>query len=331
MPAHQDAAVEDILEPDLEICDPHHHLMDHAGWRYLPEDYLRDMTDGHRVTSTIYVEGSAHYRTSGPEHLREVGEIEYVRQVQQQTREAASWIGRGIVGHVDLASGPLVGEALDAQIAASGGTLKGIRHDSSWDDSGTLHIRYQNSGPDLYARSAFKAGVGELTRRGLTLDTWQYFYQLPVLASLARDCPDARIMIDHCGGVVGIGPYKRDETFEIWRGHIRDLAQFPNLWIKLGGLGMEIAGFDFPHRATPASSEEIAAAWKPYVETCIESFGPQRCMFESNFPIDQPSCSYRTMWNAFKRIAVQASPAEKAMLFRDNAVCFYRLDEPPAV
>jgi predicted TIM-barrel fold metal-dependent hydrolase len=230
---------------------------------------------------------------------------------------------------VDLAAGSLVGEALDAQIEASGGTLKGIRHDSSWDDSGALHIRYpENAGPDLYARPAFKAGVGELTGRGLSLDTWQYFYQLPVLASLARDCPDARVMIDHCGGVVGIGPYKRDETFEIWRGNIRALAHFPNLWIKLGGLGMEIAGFDFPHRA--ASSKEIAAAWKPYVETCIESFGVERCMFESNFPIDQPSCSYRTMWNAFKRITAGASAEEKAMLFRDNAVRFYRLDEPRA-
>jgi L-fuconolactonase len=324
------AEAEAILDPDLEICDPHHHLMDHAGWRYSADDYLRDTTDGHRVTSTVFVEASLAYRDTGPEHLRSVGEIEFVRQVQLDTRDAATWIGRGIVGHVDLANGALTGEALDAQIAASGGTLKGIRHDSSWDDSGTLHIRYQeNAGPDLYGRREFKAGVDALTKRGLSLDTWQYFYQLPVLASLARDCPDARIMIDHCGGVVGIGPYNRDDTFEIWRGHIRELAQYPNLWIKLGGLGMEISGFDFPHRETPASSEEIAAAWRPYVETCIEAFGPARCLFESNFPIDQPSCSYRTMWNAFKRIAAGASADEKAQLFRDNAVRFYRLDEQP--
>jgi L-fuconolactonase len=318
--------VEAILEPDLEICDPHHHLMDHAGWRYTAEDYLRDTTDGHRVTSTVFVEASLAYRETGSEHLRSVGEIEFVRQVQQETRDAATWIGRGIVGYVDLAEGARTAEALDAQIEASGGTLKGIRHDGSWDEIGVLHTRYAKSGPDLYARAEFKAGVDALTSRGLSVDTWQYFYQLPALASLARVCPDARIMIDHVGGVVGIGPYReRNEIFRTWRRHIRALAQYPNLSIKLGGLGMEISGFDFPDRRVPASSKEIAQAWRPYIETCIEAFGAERCMFESNFPIDRPSCSYRTLWNAFKRIAAKATPAEKALLFRDTAVTFYRL------
>jgi predicted TIM-barrel fold metal-dependent hydrolase len=169
--------------------------------------------------------------------------------------------------------------------------------------------------------------VAELTKRGLSLDTWQYFFQLPALASLACHCPDARIMIDHVGGVVGIGAYagRMTEIFETWRSYIRDLAQYPNLWLKLGGLGMDITGFDFPERTPPAGSEEIAAAWRPYIETCIEAFGPERCMFESNFPIDRPSCSYRTLWNAFKRIASGASVDEKRLLFRDNAVEFYRL------
>ena len=257
MQAAQEAAVEDVLEPDLEICDPHHHLMDHAGWRYLPEDYLRDTTDGHRVTSTVYVEGSAHYRTSGPEHLRPVGEIEFVRQVQQETRDAATWIGRGIVGHVDLADGALVGEALDAQIEASGGTLKGIRHDGSWDESGALHIRYEKSGPDLYARPEFKAGVAERTWGAPAPDTWQYFTSCR-LASLARDCPDARIMIDHVGGVA-LGTSRRTRTgayCTCYSARISARSRIIPICRSCSAVGMEIFRHDFPERETPASSEE---------------------------------------------------------------------------
>jgi predicted TIM-barrel fold metal-dependent hydrolase len=324
-----DAAVreEEVIEPDLEICDPHHHLMDHPGYIYYRDDFLADTTGGHRVTSSIFIEASSFYRKDGPEHLRSVGEVAYIRDVQQQTRNGPTAIAKGIVSYVDLTEGALAAEALDAQMEASGGTLKGVRHDASWTDSPVLHTRYAKTPPNLYASPEFRAGVAELTKRGLSLDAWQYFNQLPGLIDLVRAMPDTRVMLDHVGGLVRIGPYegKDDEVFATWRGYIRELAQFPNVWVKLGGLGMHISGFPFDQRPTPSSSEEIAAAWKPFIETCIEAFGSARAMFESNFPVDRPSCSYRTLWNALKRIAAGASDEEKALLFRESANRFYKL------
>jgi len=319
---------EAVLEPDLPICDAHIHVMDAHGFRYLLDDHLRDAGGGHRIVSSVYVEASAWYRTSGPEHLRAVGEIEFARGLEQETRSAHTHVARGVVGHVDLRRGALAAEALDAQIEAGGGLLKGIRHGACWDATGTFHNRHPDIGPDLYGQPDFRAGFAELAKRGLSLDAWQYFHQLPVLAGLARDFPDGRLLINHTGGVVGAGPYagRRDEVFQAWRGHMRDLAQYPNVWVKLGGLGMTMTGFGFHERGAPPSSEELAAAWRPYIETCIEAFGPQRCMFESNFPVDRHSCSYGALWNAFKRIAAGASADEKALLFHDSAGRFYRLD-----
>ena len=147
------------------------------------------------------------------------------------------------------------------------------------------------------------------------------------LADLARAFPQTTIILNHVGGPLGIGPYadKKEETFAVWKAGIAELGKCQNVVVKLGGLGMLFGMFDFHTRETPPSSEELARAYKPYIETCIDLFGVERCMFESNFPVDLGSCTYPVLWNAFKVLAKNYSAAEKAALFSDTAKRVYRL------
>lgn len=320
-------APEEVIEPDLEICDPHHHIMDHAAWSYSLADLQRDLGDGHRVTSTVFVEAGSFYRKDGPDHLRPAGEIEMARAAQQKTRGSGCQVAAAMVAHADLTAGGELIALLDLYAEAGGGSVRGVRQSATRDASRELHSSYHGAGPELYERDDFRAGIGELIKRNLSLDTWQYYHQLPALIDLARAFPELRILVDHVGGIVGLGPYagRQDEIFSIWRGHVRALAELPNTWVKLGGLGMATSGFDYGGPAP--GSETVAAIWKPYIEVCVEAFGASRSMFESNFPIDGQSCSYRTLWNALKRLAEGASKEEKAQLFRDTARRFYRIDD----
>jgi predicted TIM-barrel fold metal-dependent hydrolase len=179
----------------------------------------------------------------------------------------------------------------------------------------------------LYESSSFREGFAQLERFGLSFDAWQYHPQLPEVMALADAFPRTNIMLDHLGGVLGIGRYagKSEAVFKEWSRNIRELAKRSNVWVKLGGMGQPLGPFDHPSRVQKPDSVELAAAWRPYVETCIDAFGPERAMFESNFPVDSLSCTYRSLWNAFKRIAAGASQKEKALLFRDSARRFYRL------
>ena len=317
--------VEDVIEPALEICDPHHHIMNHPGYEYSLADFQRDLGDGHRVTSSVLVEAGAFFRTTGPEHLRPVGEIEFARDLQKDSRDTPTAVAKAIVAYADLTQGDQVAELLNAHLEASNGTVRGVRQNATRDDSPLLHSGYHQPGPELYERADFRAGVRELIKRDLSFDAWQFYHQLPALAALARAFPDLRVVVDHCGGIVGVGPYagRRDEVFAIWRRNIEELARLPNVSVKLGGLGMGISGFE-ALGATPGSAA-IAAAFKPYMELCIEAFGPARSMFESNFPVDRHLSSYRTLWNALKRVAAGASADEKALLFHDSASRFYKL------
>ncbi len=317
--------VEEVIEPELEICDPHHHIMNHPGYEYSLADFQKDLGDGHRVTSSVLVEAGAFFRTAGPDHLRPVGEVEFAVDLQKQTEGKPTAVAKAIVAYADLTRGDQVGELLDAHFEASAGSLRGVRQNATRDASPLLHSGYHEAGPELYERADFRAGAAELAKRGLSFDGWQFYHQLPALAALARAVPDLRIVVDHCGGIVGIGPYagRRDEIFAVWRRNIEELARLPNVWVKLGGLGMGISGFEAlgpkPHSAA------IAAAFKPYMELCIEAFGPARSMFESNFPVDRHLSSYRTLWNALKRVAAGASADEKKLLFHDSASRFYKL------
>jgi predicted TIM-barrel fold metal-dependent hydrolase len=161
----------------------------------------------------------------------------------------------------------------------------------------------------------------------LSFDAWLFHPQIGELADLARAFPDTRIVLDHCGGPIGLGSYaaRRDEIFALWKKSIQQIAACPNVSVKLGGLAMCLLGYDFHQRPAPPSSEQLAAAWNPYIETCIEAFGPGRAMFESNFPPDKGQCSYQVIFNAFKRIAAQYSEAEKTALFSKTAEEFYQL------
>lgn len=322
---------EEILEPALPICDPHHHLWDFPNGRYLLPELLADVQSGHNVQSTVFVECTSFYRASGPEQLRFVGETEFVNGVAAMAasgRYGAVLACEGIVSRADLTLGEAAGAVLDAHIRAGNGRFRGIRHAASWDASPDIRKSHTNPPKDLYAQPAFRLGMKELAKRNLTFEAWQYHPQLPDLIDLARAVPETRIVLNHVGGPVGIGPYagRRDEIFQDWSRNIRELAKCPNVFVKLGGLGMVVCGFNFHKREVLPGSTELADAWRPYLETCIAAFGPQRGMLESNFPVDGASCSYQALWNAFKRVTKGASVQDKESLYRRTARTFYRLD-----
>jgi len=323
---------EPILEPDLPICDPHHHLWDQPDrGRYLLPELLADAGAGHKVLSTVFVEALVFYRASGPAEMRVAGETEFVRG---QAAMAASGVYgpvlacQGIVGFADLRLGAAVEAVLEEHIRAGGERFKGIRHAYAYvDDPG---VRRSHAAPPagLLGLASFREGFAKLGALGLSFDAWGYHPQIPEVASLADAFPAVPIVLDHVGGPVGIASYRdrRQEVFEGWRRDIRELAKRPNVFVKLGGLGMPLCGFDLHKRAERPGSEELARLWRPYIETCIEAFGPERGMFESNFPVDRASCDYVELWNAFKRITAGASASDKTLLYRDTARRFYRLE-----
>lgn len=318
---------EDILEPDLPIVDPHHHLWDRSGGYFLNE-ILADMNAGHNIAATVFVQCGYGYRSSGPEALRPVGETEFVTALAEEgdARGARTRICAGIVGYANLLLGDEVDAVLQAHIEAGHGRFRGIRHLSARDDS-FLASLLPPPPLQLLGDPVFRAGFARLSAFNLSYDAWLYHTQIDELTALARAFPQTPIVLNHAGGPLGVGPYqgKRDAVFKHWLAGIKTLASCPNVTVKLGGLAMAITGFEFHKAPLPPSSGELANAWRPYFEACIEHFGPQRCMFESNAPVDMGMCSYPVLWNAYKRIASGASSTEKAALFHDTAASFYRL------
>ena len=324
---HDEAA----LAPAMPIVDPHHHLWGHAGNPYFLPELLADTSTGHRIEATVFVECRAMYRADGPVEAKSLGETEFVNGVAAMSASGQFGPTRAcaaIVGNVDLRWGARAHAALEAHIAVAGGRFRGIRNGSAWDASG-IRATSANPPPGLLLDPDFRVGFASLARLGLSFDAWLVQSQHADFLDLARAFPDTTLVLDHCGGPLGIGPYanRRDEVFATWRTSLQAIARCPNVQIKLGGLGMHTLGFDFPRQARPPSSEALAQAWAPYIETCVEAFGAQRAMFESNFPVDRVSCDYATLWNALKRLASGASADEKALLFRDVARTTYRLDE----
>jgi len=321
---------EDIIDAARPIVDPHHHLWDRGGQRYLIEELAADTGSGHNVIATVYVEARSMYRAGGPEALRPVGEIEFANGAAAMSASGGygpAAICAGIVGHVNLMLGEAARPVLEAEIAAGQGRFRGIRHSSAWDADPDVAHMYATRPKGLLLDSTFRKGFACLAPLGLSFDAWLFHPQIGELADLARAFPETRIVLDHCGGPVGIGSYanRREEIFPGWKASIRDAARCPNVVVKLGGLSMRLLGYDFHERPLPPSSEEAAAAWRPYIETCIEAFGPDRCMFESNFPPDKGQCSYQVIFNAFKRIAAPYSEAEKTALFSKTATDVYGL------
>ena len=330
-----DGIEEEILEPDLPICDPHHHLWDRAAAhpiqpRYLLDEILADTGSGHSIVSTVFIECGAMFRCGGPEHLRPVGETEFVNGIAAMSASGIygpTRIAAGIVGTVDLRIGARAGEVLDAHLVAGGGRFRGIRRAVAWDPSPQIRNHRTDPPRGLLLDEAFRRGFAELGPRGLSFEAWCYHPQIPEVTSLARAFPETTIILDHFGGPIGAGPYagRGREVFEDWKPMVRELAGCGNVVAKLGGINMDVNGFGWERRDSPPTGAELAAATRHYYDYAIEVFGVERCMFESNFPVDKLSCSYATIWNAFKHIAAGASADEKAALFHDTAARVYRL------
>ncbi len=331
---------EPALESGLPIVDPHHHLIDRPeSGRYLLPDLLADIAGGgHNVVATVYLEWLSMYRAGGPPELRPVGEIEFANGVAAMC--ASGGYGKtlacaGIVGHADLHIGSRVAKVLEAMVTAGGGAgggtgggrFKGIRYISASDPDMAQWGASLGRPLGLLRDAKVREGFAQLAPLGLSFDAFMYHPQLPDLLDLARAFPGTPIVLNHVGGAIGLGRYKgkRDEVFADWKARIGELAACPNVHVKLGGLGMRMFGFTVHEGKLPPSSEELAALWRPYVETCIEAFGARHAMFESNFPVDKGSYGYGVFWNACKRLAAGASAAEKADLFHGTASRFYRL------
>jgi L-fuconolactonase len=320
---------EDIIDADRPICDPHHHLWDHKDNPYLLPELLDDVEAGHNVVSTVFVECSSMYRADGDEAMRPVGETEFVNGVAAMTASdnyGALRACKGIVSFADFTLGTGVGPVLAEHMRLSD-RFRGIRHAAGWDASADVRNSHTHPPEHLFLQDDFRAGFQELANRGLSFDAWLYHPQIPELTDLARAFPDTTIIFDHFGGPLGIGPYtgKDDEVFEQWCADAADLAQCTNVHPKLGGIVMPLNGFDWHRRDTPATSDEIVAATGRYHRKAIELFGPERCMFESNFPVDKQSCSYHVLWNAFKKIAADYTESDRQWLFHDTAAKAYRL------
>ena len=321
---------EPILEPDLPIIDTHHHLWERPDHRYLLHEFLADVNTGHNVVATVFLECEAMYRAAGPKEMRPVGQTEFVAGIaamSESGRYGGTRVAAGIVGFADLTLGDRVEPVLEANVRAGGGRFRGVRHSAAWDGSEIIGNSRTAGGPHLLMQADFRAGLARLTALGLSLDAWSFHPQLADVVDLARTFPHANIIVGHVGGPLGYGPYagKRDEVWTAWKAGVEALAGCPNVTMKLGGMMMRLAAFDYGTQPAPPTSEELAALWRPYIEPCIERFGAARCMFESNFPVEKMGIGWAPLWNALKRIAAGASADEKAALFSGTARRAYRL------
>ena len=324
---------EDAIEPELPICDPHHHFWDRdahrRGDRYLLDELTQDLSGGHNVTHTVFIECRSMYRAQGPEELRPVGETEFVQGIAAQSASGnygPTAVAAGIVSNANLMLGAAVKPVLEAHLAASGNRFRGIRFSCAWDASPEVGSPGSNA-PGMLQDSRFREGFARLQELGLSFDALVYHTQLGELADLADAFPNANIILNHIGRPLGVGPYagRRDEVFAAWQEGITAVAQRPNVLVKLGGFGNPISGYDWHQRPVPPGSAEVVETITPWLMFCIEQFGPERCMFESNFPVDKASYAYTTVWNAFKRVSQDFSASERAAMFHGTAVKAYRL------
>jgi L-fuconolactonase len=327
--------VEAVSDPDLPIIDAHHHLWDPPGkgMCYLLDEFQADLQSGHRIVSTVFIEAGAMYRPNGPEHLRPVGEVEFARDVAAMAASRngeSTRVAEAIVGHADLSRGTAVQEVLEAQIEAAGGRMRGIRHATVFDpgEVGRYIARY--APPHLLGDRAFRQGVSQLQRLGLSFDAWVFHTQLDDVRQLAAAFPDLTIVLDHAGTLLGVADHvnRVDAARQEWHRGLQALSRMENVFVKIGGLAMPMCGHDLHTRPRPPDSETLARVWGPAVKTCIDLFGPERCMFESNFPVDRQSCSYVALWNAFKRITRSMEPDERRALFGGTAARCYRIKAP---
>ena len=322
---------EAILDPDLPIVDPHHHLWVRNGYTYLMSELAADLASGHNVVATVFAECHSMYRQEGPEAERSLGETEFVTGQAAMSASGAFGPTRAcavMFGNIDMSLGEAIGPLLERHVVASGGRFRGVRYSTGWDAD--ERIRNVAPAPRMLADDRVKAAAGVLAKRNLSLDSWVYHPQLDDVAELADALPDLTIVLNHVGSPILGGPWRgrTQAVFEDWQARIRRVAERENVFVKLGALPIRMPCFT-GDRSLPPGSEEVAAAWRPWIETCIDAFGPARSMFESNFPVQKRWCSYQVCWNAFKRLAAEASDTEKRELFAGAAARAYRIEGIP--
>jgi L-fuconolactonase len=319
--------MEEALEPELPICDAHHHL-----WplpvesQYLLDAFLADTATGHHVVSSVYIEARSAYLDHGPERFRPVGETEFVVELAEVSAARGGTEIAGIIGHADLRLGDGVEHVLTRHMDAGHGRFRGIRHATAWDPHLEIYNSQVGAPRGLMNEPDFRRGLEVLADMGLVFEAWLYHPQLPEMIDAARAVPTLTVVVDHLGGPLGIPPYQDDESAGAeWRRGIEELATCDNVHMKLGGIGMPLFGPAWPGQPTGPTSAELAALWQEKVAFCIDMFGPDRCMFESNFPVDRFSLSYVVLWNAFKLMTQDRNARDRASLFRDTATRVYRL------
>lgn len=335
---HAGAPREDALAPELPIVDAHHHLYGQAqdALHYRLQDLKEDIPGGHNVFATVYVAAySSGWYPSGPEALRPVGEVAFIAGLSREPiphPQGTCQLAAGIVSYADLRLGDDVAAVLQAQLAAGEGRLRGVRHQVARVDGPVGRFNAHPPEWRLLADPAFRRGAAQLARHGLGFDAWAYHTQLGELADFAHALPDLPIVVNHAGGLIGVAEHRaaHPDAPARWRQDLRALAACPNVHMKIGGLGLPVHGFGFENGPRPAGSAELARAWQPTIDACLEAFGPQRCLFESNFPVDKQSCGYTELWNAFKIATRALSPHERDHLFHRTACRVYRLPGPPA-
>ena len=322
---------EEIIEPERPIVDPHHHFFDELKmFQNYSLDELWADTSSHNVEQTVFIECHEHYRRSGPDSLSPVGETEWVDEIAAQSARGPSGRSRvaAIVGTAKLSLGDRVQEVLEAHLEASS-LFRGIRDTAAWAEGDGVHRASVTGDGLLYEDASFRAGFAKLAPLGLSFDGYHYHSQILTMTSLARAFADTTIVVDHLSTPLGIGPFagKRDEIFESWAKDMSVLAGCPNVYVNLGGMAMPWNGFGWDEADRPPTSDDFVAAQGRYYTHAIEAFGPDRCMFESNFPVDKLSLSYAVLWNAFKKITKNYSESEKESLFRGTASRVYKI--PP--
>lgn len=321
------------LAPEVPVVDAHHHLWNVNGHRYLAEEFLAEFQHGHDVRATVYLECHSGWLTEGPEHMKPVGETLFAVDQARSSESAQSGcrkicaLNAGIVSFADLSLGNAVSEVLDAHIDAGAGRFRGLRHAAAWDPSPDVHNSHTNPPQGLMEQAAFRQGLRQAAARGLSVDIYHYYPQIGELVDLARAIPEATIVCNHLGGLIGVGPYsgRRAEYFEPWKRTIEQLAECENVCMKVGGLAMRSCGLNWHKKSKPMSSQDYLDINGDWMRAAIDSFGPQRCMFESNFPMDKVSISHTNLWNAFKLVAAEYSDSERNALCHGTAGRVYRL------
>lgn len=319
------ATPEPVLEPDLPIVDAHHHFWESRPWPYGIDDYRADAGLGHDVGQSICVEGGSFHRTTGPIALRGVGEVEAVRAASA-CASGRPRVAAAIVAAADPTATGDFDLVLDALDAAGGGRLSGIRYSVASHPDPSYRGRFAARPPGLLSAPEVARVAAMLGERGLLFETWLLQHQIGEAERLAAACPTTTIVIDHLGGPLGAGRYREDpDAAAAWRESLARLAERPNVRLKLGGLGMVSLGARFREQATPPSSETLAASWACRILPAISLFGPERCMFESNFPVDRGQTGWVALWNAFKRVVAHLPLSARCDLFAGTARRTYRL------